>query len=163
MVAKDGPYFPSSSQAGHSWVFAQKDGSLLCTGPGSPYGDKMNPLRSGLLGILSAMYILYQAETYSQFPIGTVEVLCDSTKALDLTLWRRRPDVGIATKAEHDIIMEIHAFRQQIRSKIKTTWIKGHPKSDKLPPKRVCMLKHIILHMNMQKSPPSVCQLTTTN
>jgi hypothetical protein len=81
----NGSYFLESGAAGHSWVFARKDGKLLCSGPGSPYGNSMSALRAELSGILSILYILFLAE--SRFPLKSGSVLLhnDCTEAIKHT------------------------------------------------------------------------------
>jgi hypothetical protein len=61
-IASNGSYFWGNGGLGHSWLFATRAGRIICSGPGAPFGNKMSRLRSKLLGILSTLYILYQAE-----------------------------------------------------------------------------------------------------
>jgi hypothetical protein len=94
----------------------------------------MNPLRAELLGILSALYILYKVERTCSLPLGTIEFVCDNKEAIGSAMEQHRPDVRIATQEEHDILIEIHYLRQKLKTSLSVTWVKSHSKILPLSP-----------------------------
>jgi hypothetical protein len=44
--------------------------------------------------------------------------ISDSKKALELTSWKNRPNIGFTTNNENDVIMEIHDERKLLRTTI---------------------------------------------
>jgi len=143
LTTTDGSYLSNDTYSGHSWVFAKKDGKLSTSSHGSPYGDLLSPLRSKLLGILSALYILYKAEIQFPLPTTKVELLCDSREAINLVLHRNHPSLKISNQVDNNIIMEIFSLRKLIRTVITPVYVK---QSKKLKTPSLCEDLHDEAH-----------------
>jgi len=119
-IASDSSSHKENKGAGHSWLSATQTGKIISSGPGAPFGNKMNHLRSKLLGTLSTLYILYQAEV--THPIQQRSVIyncydCNTTKA---ALSSKRPSIATATQDNYGFLMEIFQIRKLLKTKIIT-------------------------------------------
>lgn len=155
-IATDGSFFPETGATAHSWVFAKQCGKQLCTGPGALYGKDMYPLRVELLGILSALYILYEAETRFPFPSGKAAFHNDSTKAIKIALSPLRPSLGSLVKEHCDVVTEIFEVRQRQMTTLEVHWVKSHGTSDKNPAQDVHDEAHHTAHSFGKEKPKAL-------
>jgi hypothetical protein len=123
----------------------------------------MSHIWSKLLGILSSLYISYQAEVTYPIKRGAAIYHCDCSEALTTALTKHRPSVGTATQDNHDIIMEIF----QIRKYLKTTITIGKVQKDKdykIQPPDVASLEEAahIAHTFGSKSPNRLVPRSST-
>jgi hypothetical protein len=104
-------YYLETKTAGHSWMPSWKDGTILCNGSGSAYDWTLSPLQAESLAILSTIYILYQAAVCSPITAGSAVFYCDNKTALQAALTAAQPNVGLATQADRDIMVEVHSIK----------------------------------------------------
>jgi hypothetical protein len=74
----------------------------------------MTPIRAELLGILSALYVLYKVETAFPTVTGRAFFHNDCIHALQDTISNSRPDLWLVVKDNYNIIMEIHLLRSKL-------------------------------------------------
>jgi hypothetical protein len=128
-LASDGSYYRENGGAGHSWLFATRSGRIISSGPGAPFGNEMSLTRSKLLGILSTLYILYNAETNYPIQQGTAIFLSYELTPATAVLSSRRPPIFSATQDNHDIIMEIYHIKKHLKTKISIEQIQRNKKN----------------------------------
>jgi hypothetical protein len=116
--ASDGSYHRKTGRAGHGWLFATWTGRIITSGPDAPFGNKMNQSRSKLLGILSTLYIFYQAEHTNPIHRGSATYNCYECKTTMAILSKKRPSITIATQDNHDVIIEIFQIKKMLKTKI---------------------------------------------